>query len=120
MSASARGRRFLAQPRSPLYTNVLTLRAATDEFALPRARDRHAGHLGALLGDHEFLIGLHDKDGDGRRRTADCLPTGGIGGFIEVDADPSHVAKHRRTNRRRVLANTGGEDERIEAADRCS
>ncbi len=61
------------------------------------------------------LVGITQTD-DLAVGGADARPAGLVGGRIELDAEPGRVATQALADRRRVLADAGGEDERVQAA----
>src|SRR5215469_4564959 len=69
-----------------------------------------------VFGDHPFLVGRHDPGRDARRRAADHAGPLGVGGLVDLDAEPSAALDHFGACRRVVLADAAGEDHAIEAA----
>src|SRR4029079_903381 len=67
---------------------------------------------------HEFLVGGHDPGRDAARLGADARAAGVVRLRVELDAEPSRAAANARAGLGRVLADTSGEDDGVEALQR--
>src|SRR5262247_921195 len=71
-----------------------------------------------MAGDHQLLVGRHDPRGDLRGVGRDAGGPPRVGGLVERDAEPGRVAADARAQLGVVLADAGGDDDRVEAAER--
>src|SRR6266550_6125696 len=89
----------------------------------PAATRSAAAHHGKrLLGDLQLLVGGHREDGHLRivRGEKAWLARGGlVARRVDADAEPLEPAERLRAHAGRVLADAGGEDDRVEPAERC-
>src|SRR5271165_2510650 len=68
-----------------------------------------------MTGDHELLVRWYDIAGNAAAARGDAWPVSGIGLRVDRDAQPRRPRSDIRAQRRRMLADPGGEDEPIEA-----
>ena len=68
--------------------------------------------------DHQLLVRRDHPGGRLRAGGADAAAAAGIGVCIQVDAQPRRIPADALTNRRRVLADAGGEDQGVEPTER--
>src|SRR6266851_4864627 len=69
--------------------------------------------------DHELLVGRNDVNGDPTLRSRYQYFPRCIRSWIEDCAEPCELLRDPRADDRRVLADSRGEHERVEAAKRC-
>jgi len=67
--------------------------------------------------DHQLLVRRDHPGGRLRAGGADARAAAGIGVCIHVNAEPGRITADTLANRRRVLADPGGEDDRIKACE---
>ena len=69
--------------------------------------------------DHQLLVGGNDPCRDAELAArADARSVARVGVGVELDAEPGRVAADALAQRRAVLADAGGEHDRVEAAER--
>src|SRR5688572_1143085 len=68
--------------------------------------------------DHELLIGWDHPGRDAARFGGDAWPVRCVRFRVELDAEPSCLAAHALADCDGALANAGGEDDRVQAAER--
>src|SRR6266571_336541 len=68
--------------------------------------------------DHQFLIGGNAPRRNSRPECADAPAARRIRRGVKLDAEPCGVAADAFANRRRILADAGGEYDRVQAAQR--
>jgi hypothetical protein len=67
--------------------------------------------------DHSFLIGWYDQHFNRTVGHADALLISSVGDFIESDAQPCKPTANGSANFGVVLADAGGEDDPVDAAE---
>src|SRR5680860_552252 len=107
--SSTTAARILVPPRS--IPRMLTLRQP--RISLPFFE---AGHCAYLRRDGAFLVGLYHQHRDAARGRADDLPRAGVRCFVEHDAEEVETGKRIAARHYVVLADTAGEDYRVEPA----
>ena len=70
-----------------------------------------------MAGNHQVLVGLDHIGGDAAPGHADARPALAVGGLVELQTEPAASAANGGTNRCRILADTGGEDDPVETAE---
>src|SRR6516162_637079 len=72
-----------------------------------------------MAGNHQVLVGLDNISGDAAPGCADAWPVLAVGCFVEFQAQPAASTADGAANGDSVFANTRGEYDAIEAAQRC-
>src|SRR5208337_2522582 len=72
-----------------------------------------------VAGDHQILVSLYNIGGDAAVRRADALLVVPVRRFVQLQPQPGTGPADRASNRRRILADPGGEDNSIQSAERC-
>ena len=71
-----------------------------------------------MAGNHQVLVGLYHIGGDTTVRGADAGPMLAVGRLVEFQSEPAARASNGIPYRCRILADTGGKDDSVEAAER--
>src|SRR3546814_3083270 len=72
-----------------------------------------------MIGNHPFLVGRNDKDFHAALPAGDAKGIGGIRIVIDRQSQPAEPFANTPADLRVVLADPGGEDDTINAAERC-
>src|SRR3546814_19536903 len=72
-----------------------------------------------MIGNHPFLVGRNDKDFHAALPAGDAKGIGGIRIVIDRQSQPAEPFANTPEDLRVVLADPGGEDDTIKAAERC-
>ena len=70
-----------------------------------------------MAGDHQLLVSRENVESDSARGSPDARGTGGVGRQLKFCAEPGETVGDAGPDRDRVLADAGGEDEGVEAAE---
>src|SRR6478736_6200096 len=68
--------------------------------------------------DHQLFVGGDHPRGDPARSAADARTVRGVRLRVELDAEPRRLPAHALADRRGALADAGGEDDGVQAAER--
>jgi hypothetical protein len=63
-----------------------------------------------VAGDHQLLVGRHDKEGDTARRRRDARCADIVGGLVDLGAEPGEALGDAGSDRRGILTDPGRED----------
>src|SRR5215467_3967350 len=72
-----------------------------------------------MAGNHQVLVGLDNISGDAAPGCADAWPVLAVGCFVEFQAQPAASTADGAADWDSVFADTRGEYDAIEAAERC-
>ena len=92
-------------------------------FGLPllacgsRGRGLGVQQCPCMQGDHQVFIRRNHPGRGAAARARDHCPAGCIGALIQIDAEPCGVLAHPAPDFRRVLADSGGEDQSVDPAE---
>src|SRR5215475_5843999 len=75
-----------------------------------------SGH--GVASDHQLLVGGNHPNRHAASATGDAGPVGRVGVLVELDTEPGRRLAYPSPDDRRALADAGGEDDRVEAAER--
>src|SRR5271156_2212672 len=72
-----------------------------------------------MAGNHQVFVGLYHIRGDTALRRADARPVLAVGRLVELQSEPAACLADGAADWRRILADAGGEDDAVEAPERC-
>src|SRR3546814_1188164 len=72
-----------------------------------------------MIGNHPFLVGRNDKDFHAPLPAGDAKGIGGIRIVIDRQSQPAEPFANTPADLRVLLSDPGGEDDSINAAERC-
>src|SRR5207245_9258888 len=90
---------------------LLGRRTAPAWTSAPGERER-------MTSDDELLVRRDHPRRSSAARNADARTPGGVGGLVQTNAEPRGIPAHAPADGRRVLPDSGGEDESVETAER--
>ena len=67
--------------------------------------------------DHQLLVGWNCPDGNAAPLRREARPPALVGAAVERHAQPLRITADALSDRRRVFADSGGEDDRIESTE---
>ena len=71
-----------------------------------------------MTSDDELLVRRNHPRRRSAARNADARTPGGVGSLVQTNAEPRGIPAHAPADGRRVLPDSGGEDEGVETAER--
>src|SRR4029453_5559332 len=91
--------------------------ASSSRRASLRARSGDSQQLAGMARDHQLFVGRDHPGGHGAPRVGNARPPGGVPPRVDLDAEPGGGRADARADLRGVLADAGGEDQRVDAAE---
>ena len=83
----------------------------------PSPNPSHGCQAVGMTGNHQFFVRRDDPRGDLATLPADARPAGLIGRLVQHDAEPGGGAADPGPDRGPVLADPGGEHQRVEPVE---